>query len=232
MLSYTYLLVNFICIAIPLAASFYPKHSFFKQWESFFKANLIVAVVFLIWDYFFVKMGVWGFNQDYLIGISIGNLPVEEILFFLCIPYACVFTYFSLKYLIPRNPLSLVENYLTITLIIVLLIVAILNSNKLYTSITFLLLTFYLTYLKFKKRNLAYHFLSYIFIFPLFLISNGILTGSFLVEPIVWYNDLENLGVRIFNIPIEDVFYGLLLIFLNIEFFEYFNKRNYQNISH
>lgn len=227
MQSYTYLLVNFVCIAIPLAASFYPKYSFFKQWESFFKANLIVAIVFLIWDYFFVNIGVWGFNEDYLIGMSIGSLPIEEILFFLCIPYACVFTYFSLKYLIPKNPFSLLENHLTIVLIIVLLIVAILNLNKLYTSITFLLLTLYLTYLKFKKRNLAYHFLSYILIFPLFIISNGILTGSFLVEPIVWYNDLENLGVRIFNIPIEDVFYGMLLIFLNIELFEYFRNNRY-----
>ena len=70
--------------------------------------------------------------------------------------------------------------------------------------------------------NLSFHYLSYIFIFPFFFISNGILTGSFLIEPIVIYNDLENLGIRICNIPIEDTIYGMLLIFLNIELYNYF----------
>jgi len=77
-----------------------------------------------------------------------------------------------------------------------------------------------------KKTNLSFHYLSYIFILPFFFLSNGILTGSFLVEPIVWYNDAENLGIRLFNIPIEDSIYGLLLIFLNIDLFEYFGFKN------
>lgn len=224
---YTYLLVNLACIIIPFIASFYPKHAFYKNWRSFFKANILVAVIFLIWDYWFTKIGVWGFNPDYLTGFYLGNLPIEEVLFFICIPFCCVFSYFAFQYLVKKNPLDKIQRILTFILIVVLLIIAVTNYNRLYTSITFFSMSFYLSYLVYKNVNLSYHYLSYLFILPFFILSNGVLTGSFLVDPIVWYNDAENLGVRLFNIPIEDTIYGMLLIFLNIELFNYFKRKNH-----
>ena len=53
-----------------------------------------------------------------------------------------------------------------------------------------------------------------------FLIVNGLLTGSFLEEPVVWYNDAQNLGIRIATIPVEDVFYGLLMILVVLTVYE------------
>ena len=41
-----------------------------------------------------------------------------------------------------------------------------------------------------------------------FLIVNGLLTSI----PVVLYNDAENLGIRIYTIPVEDVFYGYALL--------------------
>ena len=224
MKSYTYLLINLLCFSIPFIASFYPKHAFYKTWKPFFKANLIIALLFIIWDYFFTKIGVWGFNPDYLTSIYIANLPIEEILFFTAIPYACVFSYFAFQYLIKNNPLQNIQTQITYALIAILLIVAFLNFNKLYTSITFFSTSIFLIILKLKKTNLSYHYLSYLFILPFFFISNGILTGSFFVDPIVWYNDVENLGIRITNIPVEDIIYGMLLIFSNIELYKYFKN--------
>ncbi len=226
MKSYTYLLIDLACIIIPFLASFYPKHPFYKYWKSFFKANLIVALTFIIWDYYFTKNGIWGFNEDYLTGVYLGNLPIEELLFFICIPYACVFTFFALKHLIKNNPLNKSESTLTTVLILILLIIAFFNIEKLYTSITFFSTALFLTYLKFKKENLSYYYLSYLLILPFFYLSNGLLTGSFFVEPIVWYNDAENLGIRISNIPIEDSIYGMLLVFANIKLFNRFKKHN------
>ena len=47
-----------------------------------------------------------------------------------------------------------------------------------------------------------------------FFIVNGLLTGSFIIDEIVWYNNNHNLGLRIGTIPIEDIFYGFSLLFL------------------
>ena len=55
-----------------------------------------------------------------------------------------------------------------------------------------------------------------------FLMVNGVLTGSLINAPIVWYNNDENLGIRIFTIPVEDAFYGMGLVLLNILLTEIF----------
>ncbi|MEO8933551.1 MAG: lycopene cyclase domain-containing protein, partial [Xanthomarina sp.] len=192
---YTYLLVNLACISIPFIASFYPKHAFYKDWKPFFKANLIVTLLFVIWDAIFTNIGIWGFNKTYLIGINIVNLPLEEVLFFICIPYACVFSYFAFQYFFKTNILQESQAIISYVLIAILLVGAIFNYERLYTTVTFFATSIYLMYLVYKKIDLSLHYLSYLFVMPFFILSNGVLTGSFLVDPIVWYNDAENLGI-------------------------------------
>ncbi len=228
MKGFYYLFINIACFSVPFIASFYAKHAFYKKWSSFFKANLIVSLFFLIWDFWFTEIGVWGFNSDYLCGIYIGNLPLEEVLFFICIPYACVFTYFALKYLVKNNPLKQIEKYITIVLMLLSLVVAYSFYDRLYTLCTALTTVLFLSYLKYNKVNLSYHYLTYLIILPFFFISNGILTGSLLENPIVWYNNAENLNIRIATIPVEDSFYGLMLILMNIELFRFFNKQKFK----
>ena len=219
---WAYLLVDFLCILVPLVASFYPPRAFYKTWRAFFLANAIVGLGFLIWDYFFTEWGVWGFNDHYLIGLRVANLPIEEILFFVCIPYACVFTFFAFRYLIKKNPLRNSHRIISIAFLIAALIIGLMNLDKYYTSWTFILNAVYLTYVIVSKRDMSFHYLAYLAIVPFFFLSNGILTGSFIEDQIVWYNDMENLGLRMFTIPVEDIFYGFLLITLNIDLYTYF----------
>ncbi len=185
----------------------------------------VVALPFILWDGLFTHLGVWGFNEQYLTGISIGNLPMEEVLFFFCIPYACVFTYFVLRALWPRDPFHDQRRLVLLFVGVVALVFIIKGHDKLYTcttgTITFLLVV----YLYYRESDISYIFISYLCILPFFIISNGLLTGSCLDAPIVWYDSGENLGFRIFTIPIEDAMYGLLLIMFNILAFEWVDTR-------
>ena len=223
--NYLYLIIDLACISIPFIASFYPKHPFHKQWKSFFSANLIVAFLFLVWDVIFTKQGVWGFNPDYLSGIYIINLPIEEVLFFICIPYACVFTYYAFEYMLGIKSRVVFSSIMSWLFLAICILFISLGSDQLYSFYTGLFTLIFLVYARYKRWDLGLAYLSYFAIIPFFLLSNGILTGSFLEEPIVWYNDAENFGLRMFTIPIEDSVYGFLLIILNIVLFDHFRSR-------
>lgn len=140
----TYLLLNFFTILIPFARSFEPKIQFYKKWTALFTAITITGAFFLAWDYFFTKMGVWSFNDDYLVGFRMLGMPIEEWLFFVTVPYACVFVYEVLKFFVKKQPLTSVANKITIALIIALIVIGAMSTDRLYTSITFFLTAFLL----------------------------------------------------------------------------------------
>ncbi len=225
---YTYLIINLASISIPLAASFEHRIRFFSQWKYWLVAIAVPGILFIIWDAFFTQWGIWGFNDRYITGLSLLGLPMEEWLFFFCIPYACLFTYEALKYLISYEPTPQNTSRITYVLGAILLVVAVLNYDKAYTATTFLLLFMALLAheIIITKSYLGRFYLTYLFILVPFFIVNGILTGSFIEEEVVWYNDLENLGIRMFTIPVEDTFYGMLLILLNVTIFEYLKNSN------
>jgi lycopene cyclase domain-containing protein len=54
-----------------------------------------------------------------------------------------------------------------------------------------------------------------------FLIINGILTAI----PVVIYNNDENLGKRIYTIPIEDTVYALTMLLGVVSIMEYLRKK-------
>lgn len=205
-------------------ASFYKKYPFYKSWKYFLKANLIVALLFIIHDIYFTSLGVWGFNQDYLINfLDIFNLPIEEVLFFICIPYACVFTYFVLKKYVSENLFHIIfYQFILNFLILLTLLSSIINYDYLYTFYTSSFLFLMLIFVKIKKLDIRKIMLAYTAIIPFFFLSNGLLTGSFIESPIVFYDNNENLDIRMFTIPLEDIFYGFLLILSNCLLFDYF----------
>ncbi len=226
---YLYLLLNLGSISIPLLYSFNKKMNFIKQWKTVFMAIILVAIFFIIWDVIFTKNGIWGFNEDYHLPYKIAGLPIDEMLFFICIPYASIFIHYSLEYFKPKVLLSdKIVNQITYFLLIVTAITLFFNLDKWYTSINYsLLILTLLVALFLAKYILKRFYISFVIILVPFLIVNGILTGSFIPEPVVWYNNTENLGIRLFTIPIEDIGYAFSMLFWVVFLNEQFKKSNF-----
>lgn len=173
-------------------------------------------------------MGIWNFNERYLIGVFIFNLPLEEVLFFICIPYACAFTYDSVNVLVKKEIITKrVEEFITDFLIFGLLITGAIYIDRWYTSATFILLALFLIFIRriWKPDFMGKFYFAFIFILIPFFIVNGVLTGTGIDEPIVRYNNDENLGIRMGTIPFEDTFYGMLLLLMNISIFQYLQNK-------
>lgn len=182
---------------------------------------LLPAVVYILWDIYFTAQQVWSFSSSYTIGIQVANLPIEEVLFFFIVPYCCVFIYECVCSYFPRLQNKKWADKFLILLAAALAITAIVFFSKRYTSYTFLGLSFFILIIFLLKNYLksfdAVSFIiSYCIILIPFLFVNGFLTAI----PVVSYNNAENLGIRIYTIPFEDVFYGMLLILMNIVFYE------------
>jgi lycopene cyclase domain-containing protein len=226
--------VDLVCFIIPFFFSFFNAFKFTNYWKSFIAASIIVAIPFLIWDSIFTKLSVWWFSHEYTLSIRFFHLPLEEFLFFLAIPYACLFSYHVIKKYVSKLWSDLFIKKLTIGFLMVLIIIALFHHDRDYTFYTCFFLSLFLLFLVIKREFTILYYLKimFIFILPMMIISDGILTGSFIVKsPIVNYHPMHHMGLRVFNIPIEDFFYGYLLLGLNVFFFEKFNKLFYQKIS-
>lgn len=217
-MKFTYLLIDFFAIIFPFLFSFHPKLAFVKVWPAFFPAVVISSAFFIVGDIIFTNLKIWGFNHKYVLGYYFMNLPIEEILFFFCIPYACVFTYHCLNVLYFKNRTLISDRFFTIFFIIALLLLAIVHHDKPYTFFAFSVLVTLLAVTKFllKAVWLTRFYLTFIVLLLPFFIVNGLLTGTGLNEPVVWYANSTYMGWKLLTIPVEDVFYGMSLVLMNV----------------
>ena len=205
-----------LSVAVPLVLSFDKRLQFYKKWRFVFPSILLVAAVYIAFDIFLTQKAVWGFNPEYLSGIYIINLPLEEVLFFLAIPYASL--HYSFVEYFPKLKLNDDWNkIITISLLIICLIIIISNTDKSYTLYIFFKVLLVLSLSLFDKtRVLQSFYITFLIILIPFILVNGILTGTGIESEVVWYNNQENLGIRFFTIPVEDFGYAFSMIFYNL----------------
>jgi lycopene cyclase domain-containing protein len=201
-----------------LALSFDKKLRFYKQWKFVVPAIFIVGMVYIIFDIYFTKHGVWGFNPQYHSGVMISGLPLEEWLFFIIVPYASIFLHDSFVLYFPKIRLGVITSrFLTISFIVIFSITLFFTAHKMYTFyILCTVIVSLLLSLADKTGIINRFYVTFILILIPFLLVNSILTGSFIDEEVVWYTNSENLGIRFFTIPIEDFGYAFSLIFLGL----------------
>lgn len=222
-MKFSYLLINFLTIFFPIVLSFDKRVAFFKSWRFIFPALLITGLLFLFWDYLFTIYGVWSFNPEYIIGFNILNLPIEEILFFITVPFACIFVYECLNYYVKTDLLKRFSSPISYILIAFSGLMVLLYYDRVYTLITFGLLAMVLIITEFivKSTIMSRFYLAYLVSLIPFYLVNGLLTSI----PIVMYNDAENMAIRVGTIPLEDHFYSLSMLLINILLFDYFRKK-------
>ena len=182
---------------------------------------ILPAIFYIIWDIVFTKQGVWSFNENYITGIKLANLPIEEVLFFFVVPYCCVFIYECIRCYFPNISSNYFSGWMLNTIGIMLLVAAIFYHERAYTFFTFFFNGIFIFIIASQKKyfrnfNNSAFLIAYAIILIPFLIINGLLTSI----PVVLYNDNENLAYRIYTIPFEDIFYGMLLIMMNVVGFE------------
>jgi len=224
--NFTYLLLMLGTMAVPLAFSFEKQVRFYTKLKYLLPAILFSGAIFIIWDLRFEELGIWSFNPEYLLGIYILNLPVEEWLFFIAIPYATVFIYEVLKVQLPHFEKPNLFLGVSLVLLVIFALTAYFFRERLYTFFNFFLLTIYFGYTIFRnrfKQHLTKFYLAWLISLVPFLIVNGLLTAL----PVVEYNDAHNLGIRMFTIPSEDFFYFFLLLLMDLTIFEYLKKQKY-----
>lgn len=211
-----YLVLNIFIITFPLLLSFESKIRFYKNISYYLFSILIVSSAYIVWDSIAEANGTWGFNENYLIGFKIFNLPIEEVLFFITVPYSTIFIYECCKFYIKEKHAS-IPRYIFISLAIILSLLSIILWEKNYTS-TVLMFTSSLilagSFTKLFYKN--YFWLSLALTYIPFLIVNYILTSL----PVVTYNDAENLGIRFITIPLDDFLYSFSMIGWWIFFYE------------
>src|SRR5436190_263046 len=134
---YHYLSIDLLTLLFPFLFSFYSKANFSKKWKYLWLAILVPGLIFIAWDDVFTRLGVWGFNKAYVSGLYVGTLPIEEILFFICVPYACVFTYEALGHVFKKDYLAHYQKSISAFLVVSCFLLGMKNLDKWYTCTTF-----------------------------------------------------------------------------------------------
>ncbi|AXT50694.1 lycopene cyclase domain-containing protein [Aquimarina sp. BL5] len=209
-----YLIILVISLAGPLALSFEKNLKLYKRWKYLLPAILITMIIFVTWDIIFTHIGCWFFNPIYNSGIYINKLPLEEYLFFIAIPYACAFSFYAVQFHFPKFKLN--EKWtkvLTFLIVIGSVITSLLHQDLTYTFVNFLVLPAILLLSYYFSREVVQHYLAIypILLIPFFII-NGILTGTGIEQAVFDYNPQVILGIHIFSIPLEDMFYNFSLL--------------------
>jgi lycopene beta-cyclase len=98
----TYLAVLAGCLLVTLPLELVWHLGVYRRWRRLSLTLAPVLVVFLTWDALAVRAHDWRYRH--LTGVRVGNLPIEEVAFFVVIPVCTVLTYEAVRRLRPSWP--------------------------------------------------------------------------------------------------------------------------------
>lgn len=214
----TYLLINILIIFFPLILSFDKNLKFYKKVPYVLQSIAFISSAYIVWDVIATKRGDWAFNPEHLLDFYILGLPLEEILFFITVPYSCIFIYETVLFYLKENKFDF--NYKVFLIPATLMIIlGIIFYNQNYTfTVSIFTGAFFIGAIIFNESLLGSRnfWITMLISFLPFLIINYFLTSI----PVVTYNETAFSGKRLITIPYEDFLYSFSMISLWILFYE------------
>jgi lycopene cyclase domain-containing protein len=220
----TYLFINIGIILFPLLLSFEKRIKYYSNFKSLGASILIIGALYVGWDVFATSQGHWSFNPIHVLELKLFGLPLEEVLFFITVPYSCIFAYEGIKYYLPDTALIDGRRIFPLVVGIPFLILSILPIGGEYTTLAFISVGLTLIFISFFMNDLFSSKLFWIYtIFSIvvFLIFNYLLTSI----PVVEYSSMAIIGFRIITIPIEDFMFNFSMLTLYLAIYLYFKRR-------
>jgi lycopene cyclase domain-containing protein len=204
-MKFEYLLFDaLILIGSSWAAAGY-KTAKMPHFRSAISAISLLGIPFIGMD-LLVTNRFWSFNPQYVMGWKVGELPIEEVLFFLAVPWACLVLWVNMKDRFPSTVnLSQLGWFIKLSLFV-------LSgwgfwSQSWYTFLVSVVALFFCLLINWRKVAQAYLIFGGVTLF-LTAIFNMYLTA----RPVVTYNAAMITQLRFGTIPIEDFIYGLILV--------------------
>jgi lycopene cyclase domain-containing protein len=97
-----YLIVLGACLVITAPLEFFGD-GVYRQARRAARAVLPVAAVFVAWDLVAIATDVWTYNSQYITGLHLpGDIPIEELAFFIVIPLCGLLTYSAVSAMLDR----------------------------------------------------------------------------------------------------------------------------------
>jgi lycopene cyclase domain-containing protein len=98
-----YLIVLGCVLVFPLILSILMPLRLYTRWRSMLFSMGTVCSAYWAWDVIVTARGHWSFNPDYVLGITLLDMPIEEWLFFIVITFVSIFTYEAVRMVTGRR---------------------------------------------------------------------------------------------------------------------------------
>jgi lycopene cyclase domain-containing protein len=177
-----------------------------------------ISTAYIVWDVIATERGDWAFSPEHLIGFYILGLPLEEILFFITVPYACIFIFETVSFYIKEKKLNFNSKLFVIPSILLVILGTIFYDQNYTFTVSIFAAAFFIGAILFNEQLLASRnfWITMLISFLPFLIVNYFLTSI----PVVTYNETAFSGKRFTTIPYEDFLYSFSMISLWILFYD------------
>lgn len=172
----------------------------------------IVGLFYVSWDVYAAANYHWWFNTEFTGNTKIAGLPLEEILFFITVPYSMIFLYevfiFYFNDKINIQPPSRITFRIMSLLLFISALFMVNNAYSLIALISCSLCFLLMGNLYFSRIIPGIFWIFIAFSFVPFITVNYLLTSL----PVVLYNHNAITGYRFLTIPAEDFFYSFSLV--------------------